>query len=82
MLTSPSLDLLDALQTAGPHASIDVPSTATAPDDQFLTKILSYPPRYPLNWVIAAERWRSQRHDQPPLATTATTHGWVPELSN
>lgn len=82
MLASPSPELLDALRTAGPHATVEVPSTATAPDGQFLAEVLSAPAQYPLNWVIAAERWHSQHHDQPPLARVATRNGWVPDLSH
>ena len=82
MLASPSAELLDAIRAAGPHATVDVPSKATAPNSQFLREILLSPTQYPHAWVVAAERWHSQLHDQPALAAIATGRGWVPELSN
>jgi len=72
LLNTGSSDWLEVLEAHGPAAAGGV---AHGPlSEEFCTRILSTPNRYPLQWVLIAEASRSSRHAEPPLL--ASVDGW------
>lgn len=76
----PLIPLLEALEACGPDAHIVIPEGKAESSPLLTDSILEQPQKFPLGWVVAAERWRSSRYVEPPLSKLAIANGWVPDL--
>jgi hypothetical protein len=80
MLRSPSTVLLNALSKAGANAKLDMLEVVRPLESSHVSAILANPDLYPAAWVVAAERARSQSHEEPPLEKAALAEQWVPKV--
>ncbi|MCK5753844.1 MAG: hypothetical protein KAH46_14205, partial [Mycobacterium sp.] len=76
----PVAPLLEALEACGPNAHIVIPDGKVESSPLLTDSILEQPQKFPLGWVVAAERWKSSRYVEPPLSKLAIANGWVPDL--
>lgn len=76
------VDLVDVelLSADEADAHIVIPEGKAESSSLLTDSILEQPQKFPLGWVVAAERWRSSRYVEPPLSKLAIANGWVPDL--
>lgn len=78
LIEAGSMAALDDLAIAGPSAVVAVPHEM--PEgfrSDVVDALLADPFRYPLAWVLAAERWKSEMSHPRPLMEIAEEHRWV-----
>jgi hypothetical protein len=80
ILDQPDSTLLGLLSKAGLEAGVDMPDDATPLNDEHVDRLLARPGSYSASWVVSAERWRSQQHEEQPLDLEALKEEWVPKV--
>ncbi|MEU5491016.1 hypothetical protein AB0G98_25110 [Streptomyces sp. NPDC020196] len=77
MITQPSNTLLDGIKAHGPSGIIDVDiADASAGIAPFAFSIMEEPDRYPMAWLLAAERCVAGSTSPDPLPTIAEKERW------